>query len=96
MSLLSLLAGLTFWVPAVLISSLVSSSLTSPVVAAFLPLGLLLGAVAVVLGIRGANRLEARGEKGSLLSFSGILLGVLAMIAGLVGGLALLLSWLFR
>jgi hypothetical protein len=75
----------------VLINVLVSNSLDSPVVVAFLSLGLLLGAVAVILGIRGANRLEARGEKGSLLSFFGILLGVLAMIAGFIGTVAILL-----
>jgi hypothetical protein len=91
LSLLSLLAGLAYWIPTVLINVLVSNSLDSPVVVAFLSLGLLLGAVAVILGIRGANRLEARGEKGSLLSFFGILLGVLAMIAGFIGTVAILL-----
>jgi hypothetical protein len=91
LSLLSLLAGLAYWIPTVLISVLVSNSLDSPVVVAFLSLGLFLGACAVILGIRGANRLEARGEKGSLLSFFGILLGVLAMIAGFIGTVAILL-----
>ncbi len=95
LSLLSTLVGLAYWIPVVLISSLVTTSLDTPGYVAFLSLGLLTGAAGAVLGIRGANQLEAEGEKGGLLSFFGVLLGVLAIIAGFIGTVAILLFLLF-
>ena len=63
-----------------------------PVLIPLLLFGLIPGAAALVLGIRGANSLEARGEKGG--GFFGVLLGVLALITGVIVGLAALLGGL--
>ncbi|MBD0258168.1 MAG: hypothetical protein ICV83_20845 [Cytophagales bacterium] len=86
LSLLSLLAGVVIAV-LMLVTTAVPALLPWMV-----PLWLLLGTAAVVLGIRGANTLKAKGEKGSFLSFIGILLGGIGLFIGLVAGVILLLA----
>lgn len=85
MSLLSTLVGLAG------LGLLISVGVW-PVLIPLLLFGLIPGAAALVLGIRGANSLEARGEKGG--GFFGVLLGVLALITGVIVGLAALLGGL--
>ncbi len=85
LSLLSLLAGVAIGV------LLLVQTAAPALIPWMVPLWLLLGA-ALVLGIRGANALKARGEKGSFLSFIGILLGGIGLFIGLVAGVVLLLA----
>lgn len=86
LSLLSVLAGVTIGV-LLLILAAVPSLLPWMV-----PLWLLLGLAAIILGVRGANTLKARGEKGSFLSFIGILLGGIGILLALAVGIAALLN----
>jgi hypothetical protein len=89
LSLLSLLAG-------VAVGVLLLVQTASPALIPWMvPLWFILGGAAIVLGIRGANTLKARNEKGSFLSFIGILLGGIAITLLLAVGIAALLNYLF-
>lgn len=87
LSLLSLLAGVT--IGALLLILAVFPGLL-PWIAV---LWLLLGLAAIILGVRGANTLKAKGEKGSFLSFIGILLGGIGVLLGLAVGIVALLNY---